>query len=613
MAHTYTRMHLNKPVVTLSLVAGGSLEPNTTYYYRAVTGTTSIVYRCDQLSAASDVKSITTDATNRSVKVDVAHDSGNPEYTWIWVAMDLDPGTGGWNDKSNQPTIVFLGNGTYTQYSTTRVPLDTFTDDGVSYGWYSTLYYLNGDGRVGGTSNYGYVLFSENAKDLLEINGGDAGAPITFDSINDYAIAQGWNPKETIDPIPLVDDFELQNRRGFILNFATVKLWGDSYFADEDKIIHLNVCRLQVWGEIHCGDYNSGLDLSSVGIDFILQGHGVQFGNVIFQSGSLVRLYDCRILVRRGDFSLSTPYTATFELNTTDWRLIDCTLTGHTEYGGLNGGLDIKRAAADGSCLLRRVSSNRGRYSGTITAADPFTIEGFVTTFSPTWVRHYGDVERVFRGVEIRGDSAQGGYGLTGSMAGDRQRTVVNFVDSYIYDPMKIYWYAIGGNYIYTSYYKFSYSVNIAVRDQSGAAIVGASVVLKNTNGDEEFSTTTDENGVIEEGLAAAMTAFPDWDGGVGNWQKADFLITYGPFTLTVEKEGFDTVILTAEIDAAADWEISLKHSAPVYVDRIFATVEDDLRATILDDTVRATILDDTVRATILDDTVRATILDSIE
>jgi hypothetical protein len=594
MAHVYTRTaYTAKPVVSLSLVAGGSLKPNTTYYYRAITGDNRLYGSCLRRSAPSDVKSITTDVTNLSIKVDIVHESGNPEYTYIWVAEALDPGTGGWNDKSSQPTIVYLGIGSTNHFSTGySTKIDTFTDDGASVGWYGTYYYLNGDGRVGGTANYGFVPFHENAKDYLDCYGGTEEDPISFDSIYAEAVAQGWPLESTIQPINLVpsDDYvqqsdgsQMWDRRSYVMNFCMMDIGADGdHFVDSDKIIVLDDCRVEFEGGTRLGVYTESYDMTTEGVHFTLIGHGVSYGSVSFFSGDSdeVRVYDSSVTVRRATFSISTPYGAGCRIYCEDWKFIDFEMTGHLDYQGTNNGLEISDAKADGSALLKRARIHRHRYGSLFTAPNPFTCEDVtIRTYGGTGliVYHSDAAVRVFSNMTIGGLGA-GTASLYGhvKLDGWATFTTAEFIDSDIQDREWIWWYVRGGYSLLTgSYFDFKNTLNIRVTDSDGNGIHDATVVMKSASGVTEFSTTTSGGGYISEQTVTTERNEPDIT--LGSSHYGGITTLYGPFTLTVTADGYRDHTLVADIDAATDWEIALVSNTILDWDEVYGVVSQPL------------------------------------
>lgn len=581
MAITYTRIKYDKPTVALSLVAGGSLEPNTTYYYRVATANNNYWASVNRMSPASDVQYITTDTTNLSIKIDITHSTGNPEYTFIWVSKGVDPGTGGWNDHVNFPDCWYLGWGSYNMPSSGNAKIDTLTDDGVTLGWFSVYYNLD----PGTGANYGYVIFSEHGRDHLIIDGSTDLDPVSFDTIYDEAVLQGWPLESTIEPVDLVpaDQFILDPRRVYMLHFKELEI--NSYFKDADKLIVLVAGDVFFDGETYIGTHDAATDLTNDGIDFLLTGHGVSFGNVHFRSASRTEVFDSTVKVRKATFSLSTAYGARWVIGGTDWLFRDCVGYGPGGYRGFNNGMEVNGADPGGTSLLHRVASWRGRYTGDWTAANPFLADDLMLgtiAGSGCWVRHTDFAQREFSNVEFRGEE-----GVANSLVGSvKFGNSVNlsraqFTDCYLYDFDRIYWYwwSPGTPFEDTSYFKFRYSISLRVLDVNGDPVVGAAVVVENANGDEEFNTTTGGDGTIADAYVLKYLNKPDPAEGASH--TGGLMTDYGPFTMTVTMPEFEPYIHIFDTEEAIDWSITLLPSGAVQAQGINASIEDDIRAEV--------------------------------
>ncbi len=93
-----------------------------------------------------------------------------------------------------------------------------------------------------------------------------------------------------------------------------------------------------------------------------------------------------------------------------------------------------------------------------------------------------------------------------------------------------------------------AFSLNLTVTDESGNAISGATVVLKDKDNNQLFSTTTSASGVITEQIVDILKAQYDTIPPSGTSSKAFYFDTptvdwtyYYPFTLTVSKSGYET------------------------------------------------------------------------
>ena len=84
----------------------------------------------------------------------------------------------------------------------------------------------------------------------------------------------------------------------------------------------------------------------------------------------------------------------------------------------------------------------------------------------------------------------------------------------------------------------------------------GATVSLKDINGDEVFSVEADENGDISEQIVVEHTAVSD---GTSGWHNNSIITSYTPHTLTISKPGYETYQDVLNIDRKMNLNIALK------------------------------------------------------
>jgi len=98
---------------------------------------------------------------------------------------------------------------------------------------------------------------------------------------------------------------------------------------------------------------------------------------------------------------------------------------------------------------------------------------------------------------------------------------------------------------------KFQQSFNLKVIDRNGNPIEGATVILKDKNGTEVFSVTTNSSGVIPEQLVT-RTYFEM------NSSSTAMKTDYNPFTLTISHQDYPSKEFTFNITKKIDWTIAL-------------------------------------------------------
>lgn len=565
MAHVYTisEEYSGPPVISLSLVAGGSLSPNTTYYYRAVTVDYRYAGTSGKWSPVSDVKSIATDDTNLSIKIDIVHPTGNDEYTLFWVHEGSDPGVGNWNDGDAFPDIRSLHNSSLYFIPMDDTKLSTWTDDGTHEAWSNDVY------RLGNSANYGYVPLREAGRVRLDCSGGTLGDPITFDSIYAEAVAQGWDERATIEKLDLDDSAEspLGWLTGYRLNFTQCRIDSgrSGWFIDLDKLIILDGCALSFYCSTSLGLRREDLGATTGGLFFHLTGAATAFG-VLNISGAdePIRVYDTRITVGGYEWARSTNYGGQFNVSGTDWEIVDLSIKGSSGESGLNDG--PKFSEGDSGCLLQGFVSHRHRYSGQILSSTPFEINGAVFgPYGSTGLICYhnksDDVERVFTGITIPGSEGSGEtFYLQRRADGYTLQSKVATVDSEIFDKSRIRWYGGGVRFpeVPGSYCDFRNTVNVRVTTQDGDEIEGATVTCLNSEGTEEFSETTAADGTIAEQTVTGIRNEPDPNIDTSSY-VGGVVTDYNPFTITVTADGYrDHVIVAEEIAEATSWEVSL-------------------------------------------------------
>ncbi|MHC4371007.1 MAG: carboxypeptidase-like regulatory domain-containing protein [Planctomycetota bacterium] len=588
VAHTYTiTKYDSAPTIALSLVAGGSLAADTTYYYRAQTGDNWVgMATCYRLSAMSPVQSITTTSTNRSIKIDITHPTGNPEYTWLWAHVGSDPGVGNWNDEDNYPNIRALHDGSLYMYPINRPnKITTWTDDGTHEAWTNNVY------RLGANPNYGYAPVYEEGRHSLDCKGGTTEDPLSFDSIYAEAVSQSWTPSATIERIDIdgAGQYAVGYLTGYRMHFLHVRIdhvERTGVFNDRNKLIVLEG-RLYFYCETTWGHYEWSYDSTTDGIHFYLTGWATCFGRIEFTDTDYPkRLYDTRVTAGGAASARSTNYGSGFIVSGTDWEIIDMRATGFQWQSGLNDA--VMFAKGDESCLVKRFYSARHRYSGQLISPTPFQVEDCTfCNYGGTGLIVYqlttDDVERVFTGVTLTGWPGLGDCLYVRRLGPTwNYWTKLSLINSWVYDFTRVRWYS-GASELPTipgSYVKLKYTVNVRVTDQDGAPIEDASVVCANADGDQEWSVQTAADGTIAEQLVLSKMQTPEPDNATSSY-VGGVVTDYNPFTISISKDEYETMIVEADIYEATDWEFSLLPAGAVQAQGINAVIEGDIRAEV--------------------------------
>jgi hypothetical protein len=596
VAHVYNLTEIAKPVISLTLLPGGSLPENTEIFYRACTSPYVLCKAGDYVSPMSDVQSVTTTPTHRTVKVDFAHYSAAAEYSFLWASPGADPGVGGWNDKITNPQCRSIGEGSLYFYCLDRAKLTTWTDDGSSSGWTNNRY------QLGDTSNYAYCPVKESGQARLQVSGGTESDPITFDSIYAEAIAQGWAPLATIEKLEFGSpEFPMQYISGYRLNFMRLDIDAGrtGWFIDRGKIIVVDAGWLYFYGPAKLGSYIEDYDLTLDGVQFILTGHSYAYGRIgVSSSTAEVRFYDCSVRSSRYEGFVATPYLGTVYWSGSNWQIIDFLMKGTIETQGTNTGPRFTSAGED--CLIKRFASARHRYAAEFTAADAFQVEdsnfwsyGGTGPISQQLVSD--NVERVFWGMNIVGLEGSGeSFYLRRKGATYNYWSKLALINSQVVSFSRVRWYSGAGeppDPVGTgSYVELRYTVDVSVVDDAGAPVSGATVTVRNANALEEFSTTTDALGAITQQIVTSKRNEPE-PGVTVNSYVGGLVTEYGPFTLEISADGFETYGSVFDIEDAVSDVIGLNRAGTAFAGALAVEVGSDaLEATVADTALIVTL-----------------------
>lgn len=562
---TITRESMPRPTITkLELLPGGSLEPDTTYYYRVATADNYFLGNAQKVSPLSDVKNITTNATHRSVNISIDTGTGSPEYVYIWVAVNKSVPKGHWFDEENYGSYLwYLGTGSMNHYSTGyTTKIDSYVDDG-SIGYTNIIYQLSG-------ANYAYAYPREDGADYINAYSDNLSEPVTLQSIWDYAQANGWNPNSTIQKLSSWRDgventnvpptFKLNAARMVISGYAAT-----TFQSDNENII-LDACDLIIYSDAEIGDYDATNDMTTNGDKIVMTGHGVTFGSVTFgaTAGGENNVYDTTFIARRTKGSHAVDYGANVYISSNDWHFIDSGLGGRktaTESDGFDRGFYVSNAATDGSSGFKRCYTKSNRWENNIRTATPFLMDDFtiyLKSNSGLWVLHSDDQERTLTGVKMVGTPVNEMYASVWDGTSSGLRTELNLVDSYLEHPELIYWYAPQAG-VEKSYVKFSYTLNVHVNGKDGNPLGGVNVTLTDKNGNVVFSTLTNTTGDITPTVVTSQVYKPNLALG-SHHQDPAYITDYNPFTLTLAKKGIMSYQTTLDINQPINAEYTLKN-----------------------------------------------------
>ena len=98
---------------------------------------------------------------------------------------------------------------------------------------------------------------------------------------------------------------------------------------------------------------------------------------------------------------------------------------------------------------------------------------------------------------------------------------------------------------------KWYADMDLKITDKDNNNLAGATITVKNKNGDIQFSTDTDANGEV---LKTVWVVKDEWSGSGSSNTRTD----YNPFTLEIKKAGYQTYTQKFTLYKKIDWTIAL-------------------------------------------------------
>ena len=615
MAKSYTLYEATAPVISVAGVEGGSLVDGRTYYFVVCgcTGTRNAWYNRGmgrQVSPPSNKANFTADATNKSVEITLETPStgigGNAQSYWLfcYTSTDSDADFNATNSAgTNQSRMIYsapIGGGaaSYTM-AATEFPV-TFTTIARRTG----PYYMQGIPE-------------------LEFDGGTWADPITPKNMWDYL--DGQSKTEFMDRVGHLSKLGIERPFGYIFFLHLNSASSTNYFKipDREICIFAHKQSLGIMGRFYSGNMQEGGG-----------GHTGNYpwgGGVIYTLGRYAHYHSYRNLeMYNGTLLQAPPVVTSGFVASTLW-------SGHPQWGGDHYFYDSNYYIIYGRFSTTTLKASRVN-------ADYSMDMGITADSTMSDVKVYGRINQYYhmsypftiRQLQQVGTPAQWvktmtGYSGSGTM-------FMKFYDSKIaYEPILAninkWWgyYAWNVNYIGAksqTYNGFTFNVNVV--DKDGVAIEGASVILKDKDGNEIINTTTDASGDITETdvnafftqmeVAETEEEGPSAGYHYYNWYLANYpnLITiedYRPFTLKITKAPYDDYEMVIN-PQQSDWfpeginrTVAMIIESP-NIGESFTTiiVADDLNCEISSSDLTLTISDDDLTCEVDSTALTATI-----
>jgi len=468
---------------TATLQDGGSLEPNTTYYYRVMAVKTMWAYETLQEGEPSVEISITTTDTKKTVVLN-----------WDAVSGTLNDPDGYcvYRRKASQPDYSFYGawlrsDGTSAPSTTTT----SFTDDGTA----KTYWAKHGTWAYLGTLPQN--MDKNLGRGVVEVEPDADGGTVTIDdihnAINDTRFSY-WDGKTWV-----------------LLGYLYFKGSYDVTFNAQEKVIHF-------LGRLING--NSGANSSVTFGDYDADtGQTARGCTIYFWKGwafpeySKTGFYNCKVIAVNRSLGSTYGQSGPFSFAGFSVRNVNSFESINSDFSECSVGPYNSDVKFTGGWVFSFGGYLPGQW--TLTEAHDFKC---YQVDALAW-----KVDKI-SGITCYGGSAPSSYFFHIRKAANGGY-YTNFVDSYfpsVGDYPTIYWYGgIGDN---PSYIVLKYTLDLTVNDENGNPISGATVKIVDKDGNEVGTLTTDSNGQISQELKWVKL---QRNSVAGNYKRDSYPYTY--------------------------------------------------------------------------------------
>jgi len=498
--------------VTPALNVGGSLDASTLYEFVLSVKNTS-AYTAGSSTYLRSIPSfndINTTVTEKSITLTWTLKAG---FYYYMIAYRKG-GAGAWKSLTDNISQ-------YTHYANTQ-GLCTFTFDNEAA-------YPTGQVQAGGYNFQHYEIVQDPfpiKKDLgtgcITITGD--GGDVYPQDIKDAVDAAGWNDYFLWDGATIHTSMHIQSVIGtggqIILNKLSHYGYSVSIFSANGNRVYLN------WAKIMLVSYGVRFNSDYMGlIHAVMQLGG--YGGIELQE-----------YILSGNAYITARSTATFDNMKVNGLEIQA-YTG-TELIGVKSDYQVRANEVDitGTNPLKIIDCEGSRYlplyaqDCTDTGIDVIEVRNFVvysTTGYDLW--SYWAITKEIKVYDFKG---MVGYTLNGS-----------------FDKPVVRWQVTGMANLILLYH----NIDITVLDTDGDIIVGATVTIKDKDGNTLFSDDTDANGNIADDI---LTTTVEWDSVSGGTYDSTY-IHKNPLTISISKSGHKTYIGIHTIEEKTDWEIVLQ------------------------------------------------------
>jgi len=555
---------------TINEMGTGVLTANTTYYYK-VWGMYSSGYAPGYplRSEPSDEANGTTTTIKRSLKVEwnIAVDAERYYIMRTSTSGDYEMdsyGSGVYTstaDIDNYAQAVNCGYGYYYDVETEN--RDYTIDIGVPL-------YARSNTSTEIRSAYVNFAYFDKPRGAIVVSGGTELSPASFTDIYNQDVLSGWNT--------------------FVRNhvdWANYYIWScydhikiEDYFLDKFTTLYISgylntfSCTSCIFGQ----EEDTGTTLGGLRLIYFNSSNNrppLYFKNTKF--------YNCFINDdSRNDRNISRNYTPIIFYD--NCELYDSAIQNELK-------IDIMRFDGD-NIVANNFRIVNSRYGFELTSDS-------VSTSNITDLKIYGeyglstrswetDVAVTYRDFELT-DTNTPIWNYPGGSMVEGYKTTFNLVDfKFTNSDM------LDSDIALYSVINIYNSLLLTVKDSTGTAIVGTSVIIKDTNGDEISGSpfTTDVNGQINPDiLMSVYTTSGDTPAHSLNTYEVDQKEDYYPFTITITESGYQTYTDVFTHNANEEWEIALQLYEGIYNNNVEGSIDtEDIIGNISSDLLSSTI-----------------------
>lgn len=521
--------------------ASGTL-PAGTYYYKIIAVVSSSVlstFNHYQSAPSAEISAV----LGATGKVDLS-----------WTAVAGATGYMIWRTKVSgdyRHKVVYSG-GVTSIYYKCKVLRPSTSDNYQRHTTTGTTY--SDDGTVTTTEatqgSYAYEHFDYGIP-KISISGGDSTTPLSMEYLYQQDVTNAWGVITRTGDAIVGYTYEVK-----ALIYATA-----SVYWREEKYFNTWILRSGLYLVGSTSDVQLGIESSynarTNGVRIIAPAHTGYFSAASIAFGGTSKFYGCEFICKNTQyegFTADNLYAGSGSDASQTGRLYiqfnalytlkDCNFFGSGFSNSFVGG----SAFLIERCNLR-LGSRTFSMSGTATTGT--VLDTYIYNIDSSCINIEGNISWTFRGGKLQSPTS----GRDVLAAYEAKLTLIDteFTES------KLYFYS--GQRTAGNYAKFTLqnSVNLKLLNEQNSPIVGATINLYDKNGTVVFTKTTDSSGLITESIVTRATYDPA--NNTNHFVTAGEKTDLSPFTLKIQKSGYNTYIEKFTMSDKVNWTIAMKRS----------------------------------------------------